>query len=248
MNNYFKNIATAAVAATGVVSSLQAVPVNMVPYASLTGTGLIDFEDLTHVGGAGQNFDSIFESAGTDFAERFVGQTLSYSGNFDVLTQTPSGLLKLQVGAPGQNLDLLDYTPGGNVLTGLGIRGFPDYDAIGEGAFSMLFDYDQSEFGFRVVGGNAGTATIDFYRRNGTLIDSVGMTNLGDGYYGFSREAGITDIAGVSIYNLDGGGVGFDDIKHSRQGVTGHPTPDAGSTLALLSFGIAALASLRRGK
>ncbi len=246
MNTDSRQLAVLMIAAFGAATPLSAAAVNQVSYASLTGTGLIDFEALPHVGDAGQNYDAIFEADGTDFAERFVGQVLTYDGDFDVLSQTPTGPLTLQAGAAGQNIDLLDYTPGGNVLTGLGHLGYPDFSAIGEGAFTLLFDFDQAEFGFRVVGGNSGTATVDFYKRNGTLIDTVGLTGLSDGYYGFSREGGITDIAGVSIYNLDGGGIGFDDIKHTKQGVIGHPTPDVGSTLALFGLGLAGLAGLRR--
>jgi len=35
--------------------------------------------------------------------------------------------------------------------------GFPDSEAIGEGAVAILFDNDQSEFGFYSFGGNLGS-------------------------------------------------------------------------------------------
>jgi hypothetical protein len=40
------------------------------------------------------------------FAERFVGQTLGFSGNFDVLSGSPSDPLTLQVGDPNQNINV----------------------------------------------------------------------------------------------------------------------------------------------
>jgi len=43
----------------------------------------------------GTNYDAIFESDNTSFAERFVGQTRSTSGNFDVLSGTPAASLAL---------------------------------------------------------------------------------------------------------------------------------------------------------
>jgi len=237
-------LAAALVGAGLTAGSLQAAPVNQVAYATLTGTALIDFEDLAQVGAPGLNFDGIFESGGADFAERFVGQTLSFNGNHDVLSGAPNSPLALQVGAAGQNLNV--FSQPGNVLTGLGPLGFPNFDAIGEGAFSVLFDFDQSEFGFQLVGGNAGTATVDFYRRDGSLVESIILASLNNDFYGFSREGGVADIAGVSVYNIDAAGVGFDNLKHTKQGVVGPAVPEAGSALALLSLGFLSLLGIRR--
>lgn len=65
----------------------------------------------------------------------------------------------MQIGAAGQNLNLVSGVgyPFGNLLAGLGNMGFPDSEAIGEGAVAILFDNDQSEFGFYSFGGNLGS-------------------------------------------------------------------------------------------
>lgn len=221
-------------------------PVNIVDYGTLTGTELIDFEDLPQIAGPGTNYDSVFISGGAAFAERFVGQTLSISGYFDILSGTPDGSLTLQVGAAGQNIDIFAGTYGGvygNILNGLGYLGFPDGNAVGEGAFAVLFSTDQSQFGFKLVGGNGGNAYIDFFRRDGSLIDSITVSGLADLYYGFEREGGIQDIAGISIYNDDFGGIALDDLKHDVESSVTLPEP---TTMLLLGFGLIALAGFRR--
>jgi len=225
------------------VSSFAAA-INLVPYATLTGTEFITFENVPGGAPPGTNYNGIFESGNTAFAERFLGQTLGIDGIADVLSGSPIGLLALQVGTPGQNLNILDDGTGSNVLSGLGPEGFPSFDAIGVGAFALLFDFDQSEFGFRLVGADGGDAFISVFRRNGSLVDTITVSNLFDSFYGFSREGGLTDIAGISIYNNDGGGIGFDDLRHNVAGVPDQPIPEPG-TIALLSLGLGALAFRR---
>jgi hypothetical protein len=208
----------AAAAALAYASPTSAEPINQVPYATLTGTALITFEDVA----ADANFDTTFESGGALFGERFVGQTLSFSGDHDVLSGTPTNALTAQAGAAGQNLSTLTFNAS-NVLTGLGPLGYPNANAVGEGSFSVLFDFNQSEFGFQLVGGDLGSATVDFFRRDGSLISSVEVTGLTNDFYGFQREGGVSDIAGISIYNIDAAGIGFDNLRHSVQGVVGEP-------------------------
>jgi len=190
-----------------------AAPVNQVDYFSLAGPVLVDFESLTGGSTPGTNYDGIIDINGVTFAERFVGQTLTASGDSDVLGGAPVGGLSLQAGAPDQNLNIITFGLNGNVLTGLGPMGFPTSSAIGEGAISILFDDDQSGFGFKSVGGDLGSAEVEFRARDGSLIGAITLTNLGNDYFGFSREGGIRDIAGISIWNTDSGGIGFDDIK-----------------------------------
>ena len=199
-------------------------PVSQVDPSTLTCDGTVTFDDVTGGGQPGTNYDAVFESGGADFAERFAGQTLTANGDFDVLSGSPSDPLALQTGAANQNLNVFLNGPS-QVLTGLGTPGFPNGNAIGEGSFAVLFDFDQSEFGFDLVGGNAGTATVDFFARDGTLIASLVIPNLGDQSYGFQRLGGLNDIAGISIQNDDGAGIGFDNLCHDVAGVAGQPTP-----------------------
>jgi len=198
-------------------------PVAQVDPATLTCDGTVTFDDVAGGASPGTNYDAVFESGGADLAERFAGQTLSANGDFDVLSGSPSPLT-LQTGAANQNLNVF-VNGSSQVLTGLGPVGFPAANAIGEGSFAVLFDFDQSEFGFDLVGGNAGTATVDFFGRDGTLIHTIVLTALSDQSYGFQREGGLNDIAGISIQNDDAGGIGFDNLCHDVAGVVGQPTP-----------------------
>lgn len=231
----------------GLVASLNvsALPINSTAYASLTGTQLITFDDVAGGGAPGTNYDAIFESGNTAIGEHFVGQTVGVNGDSDTLAGAPTAPLTLTVGAPGQNLNV--FTNTSQVLTGLGPRGFPDFSAIGEGAFAVLFDFDQSEFGFQLVGGNGGNGFVSFFRRNGTLIDSLTIASLADDFYGFTRDGGLKDIAGVSIYNDDGGGVGFDNLKFDVAGVIGDPNavPEP-TSLAVAGLGLLGLSLSRR--
>lgn len=237
----FTKILALGAGALALVSAASAQITQVTP-ASLTGTGLITFDDVSAA-----NYDAIFESNGADFGERFAGQTLTLSGDFDTLTTLPSGPLALATGVANQNLYVLSYSPS-QVLTGLGPLGYPSASAIGEGSFAVLFDYDQSEFGFDLVGGNGGNAYIDFFRRDGSLVQSLTLTGLSDQSYAFRRNGGLADIAGISIWNDDGGGIGFDNLRHDKPGVvgpgTGVPEP---STYGLIGAAVlAGLIALRR--
>lgn len=242
------NLKLASVLSALSLTAVQAASINQIAPGSLTGSALVTFDDVAGGVAPGANYDGIFESGGAAFAERFVGQTLSFAGDSDVLGGSPSGSLALQAGAAGQNLNVF-INAGSQVLTGLGPNGFPDSNAIGEGAFAVLFDFDQSEFGFDLVGGNGGSATVDFFRRDGSLIDTIVLSGLSDQSYAFQRAGAVNDIAGISIWNNDPAGIGFDNLRHDVQGVQENPVPEpatviGGAALAL----IASTRALRRKK
>lgn len=224
------------------VGFAQAAPINQVNYGDLLGTQLITFDDVTGGAAPGTNYDGILVSGGASFAERFVGQSNTPSGDFDVLSGAPSGPLALAVGAAGENLNVFE-NGGSQVLTGLGPLGFPNFDAIGEGSIAVLFANDQSEFGFQLVGGDLGTATIDFFRRDGSLIERIVLSSLSNSFYGFSRDGGLADIAGISIFNNDLGGIGFDNLKYD---VATTQVPEPSALVLLLTGGIALLSAARR--
>ena len=119
-----------------------------------------------------------------------------------------------------------DPTTGTNALAGLGPLGFPDFDAIGEGSFAVLFDIDQSEVGFTIVGHNGGEAgaTINFYERDGSFIQTIVVS--GNGEFAFRRHPVVADIAGFSIHNNDPGGIGYDDFRFDANQP---PVADAGT-------------------
>jgi hypothetical protein len=239
-------ILSAFLAILSITTVSEAALINQVTYASLTGTELVTFEDLPQIAAPGTNYNTIFVSGGVSFAERFAGQSLATVGGFDQLSGLPSGGLSLQVGAANQNINVFagDYAGKyGNVLNGLGPAGFPSFDAIGEGSFAMLFSTDQSQFGFSLVGGNGGQAYISFFNRAGSLIDLITVSGLADTFYGFSRDGGIKDIAGISVYNNDAGGIGIDDIKHDVKSDGAVPEP---MSVVLLGLGLLGLAGFGR--
>lgn len=216
--------------------------ITQVNYAALTGTEFVSFASVVGGPSPGTNYDDLLFLNGVGFGERFAGQTLTAAGNFDQLGGAPSGGLTLLAGTPGHNLAFFQ-SPAGQVLSGVGTAGFPVFDAIGEGAVSLLFSSDQSEFGFRLAGGHAGTANVDFFRADGSLIQSIVLGNLPlTATFGFTRDGGLTDIRGISISNNDLTGIGLAGFRHNVQSV---PEP---STWAMMlgGFGLAGLAVRRR--
>ena len=183
---------------------------------------LVTFDNRAGGENPGTNGDGVVTTGGLSFAERFVGQTLSANGDFDLISGVPTNPLALQVGAPGQNLDVFQYVS--NVLAGLGNLGFPDLDAIGEGAIAIRFSVLQSRVSFDLVGGNSGSATLGFYRADGSLIDNVVVSGLADTRYGFATDAGQKIIAGILIQTTDPSGIGVDNICHDNGTTSSHAT------------------------
>jgi hypothetical protein len=207
-----------------VAPSAQAGAIEVIDPTTLVVTGSITFEDL---GQASANYDAILDREGAAFAERFAGQDLSGEIS-DILSGTPTAPLSLQVGAPSQNVNtIFDPPSNATVVDGLGPSGFPNGGAIGEGAIAVLFDEDQAELGFSINGANAGTATASFFQRDGSLIETVvlQLTSAAVQPFAFRRAGASRDIAGVSIYNDDGGGIGYFAFRIDELGSTTQDVP-----------------------
>jgi hypothetical protein len=222
-----------------------AAQITQVDPATLSGTQSVNFTGVAGGPSPGTNYDGLLVIDGVAFGERFAGQSVSPLGVFDELSGSPTGPLDLLAGSAGRNLAVFT-TPAGAVLGGIGTLGFPAADALGEGAVSILFPTLQSEFGFRLAGGNGGSAFLSFYRADGSLIGSSTLSNLpvGVSNYGFVRTGGIADIAGISLWNNDVTGFGIGSIRFNV--ATGVPEPSTWAMMLLgfLSVGIA----LRRGR
>jgi hypothetical protein len=216
-------------------------------YGDLSGNGRIDFDSLA-TGGAATNYNGIIDLDGASFAEHFSGQTLGMSGMSDVLSGTPAGPLILTPGLPSANLAAIDDPLWGNVLVGLGPLGFDQGEvAYGEGAVAILFDNEQGEFGFEYVGGDLGLAVVEFWGNDGSLLGtfdnlavplelSIGFQSLDD------NGALVNNISGVSIYNTDKGGIGFDNIIFNIPG----NTVSAPGTILLFGLGLIGLGCAKR--
>ena len=229
--------AIAAISSTVAISKAEAAIIQVNP-TTLTAVGEINFDDVivnfdpitgyypgnNYDGiGFGQNVNNPTDPTdGAYFAQNFVGQTVTPGGGlfpyYDVVSGSPTNPLTLQVGPTGQNLSI-----GGRegILYGLGPLGFRNFDAIGEGAIAILFDRDQSEFGFNLEGSPDSDPNkqvyLSFFRRDGSLIDDITLDQpIPFGPLGFKTDTGIREIAGVSISNFGshGGGIGIDFIVY----------------------------------
>lgn len=207
-------------AATSGSAKLEAAAAQIVqvPYYDLTCDGLATFDDIPGGLFPGTYYPNVIESGGALFGEHFDGQTVQ--GRSDVVSGTPSDPLWLRPGKLGENLRVY-FLKGSQTVEGVDPSKASN---TAEGAVACLFDYDQSEVGFEVWYGNGGHATVLFYRRNGSLVDSIVITDLGHpSSYGFRRADGSHDIAGIVIQNSDLGGITFDNICHDVSGIPGQP-------------------------
>ena len=216
-----------------------------VNYAALAGSEFISFDAIAGGPGSGTNYDGVTVIDGVAFGERFSGQTLTPFGDFDQLGGAPAGGLTLLAGAPGQNFAVFQ-SPAGKVLSGIGPGGFPNNNAIGEGAVSLLFSSGQSEFGFRLAGGNGANAYVNFFGGDGGLIQAFTLSNLPlISTFGFSRAGGLRDIRGISIWNDDPTGIGLTGFRHDVVSMVPEPATWA---MLIVGFGIVGAALRRRSR
>ncbi|WP_300038099.1 hypothetical protein [uncultured Roseobacter sp.] len=190
-------------------------PVCLVDPDSLALTRIITFEDTPGRYGPGHPVQDLLVLPGAVFGERFAGQLVAAQGDHDLVSGDVLSPLTVVAGAPGQNLSVV-FMQGNNVLNGYGVAGFPRRHAQGEGAIAFLFDEDQSAIAFQLRGGEAGSARVSFLNRNGTVISVLDLPPAGEHAFGFARETGTGDIAGVLITNTDPQGLALDNVRFGR--------------------------------
>lgn len=188
-----------------------AAPICVQPRDELGLSRLLTFEDVPNSLGVGARIDDLLTRPGARLGERFAGQILTQDGDFDRVSGRPDAPLTVQPGTPGRNLGAIRL-PGTVVLHGLGPRGFPRAEAIGEGAIAIAFDHDQGALALDLRGGEGGHATVIFYRRDGSIIHRLHLSPLGEDSFGFLRNATDADIAGLLILNSDPQGIAIDNL------------------------------------
>jgi len=171
---------------------------------------------------------SFFDGNGVSVAEHFFGQTVNDPGGsgFETVSGSPSGPLALTT------------TNGGiwDIQGVAGLAGGSSGSDIGEGIVSFLFDYDIFSFGTLIGGTNGGSATFDFFARDGSIIDSIlfGVTNTD---FTFSSSVAF---AGVTMSNTDPAGIAYDNIRFAAASV-----PEA-SSMVLFGLGLLGMGFMRR--
>lgn len=246
MTSMSKRLLALAVAAIGLHGAAQAGPINSASYASLTGP-TINFHELVP-----DLLNGLVVSGGVTFGERFAGQVLAETkaprpgviaqDSFDNLANgTPTAGLTVLAGANGHNLGAYDYGDArGIALAGVGPTMDDDADPFGFGSISARFASGLSGLGFYLREGDGGNATLALYREDGSLIQSLLLSGVGEGYYAFSREGGVADIYGFSLYNRDSWyGIAIDDLRlGSPAAAAVVPEPSSALLLGVALFGL----------
>ncbi|MDF3414250.1 hypothetical protein HKX54_07265 [Sulfitobacter sp. M57] len=210
-----KPLAALFLAFAPITASACGAPVCLVDPDSLSLTRVITFEGERAGGGPGHKIDDVLPLQGAKFGEHFAGQHIAARGPHDEVKGHALAPLTLMAGLAGQNLSLVNFQ-GNNVLNGYGRAGFPKRDAQGEGAIAVQFDQDQSALAFDLRGGEAGTALVHFYRRDGSLITPVPVQPTGEFAVAFLRSGGHADIAGLIITNTDPQGLAIDTLRFGK--------------------------------
>jgi len=173
---------------------------------------IITFDDQPSGWDPGRLVDEILVLEGARFAEHFAGQSVQPQGVYDVVDGDALGPLLLIAGQPGQTLSVVRMF-GSNILNGFGPQGYPAVGAQGEGAIAVLFDHDQSEFAFDLLGGEGGEATLTVLARTGQTLGEVHLRDLKTEPLGFVRQGGSRDIAGFVLTNQDPQGIAIDNLR-----------------------------------
>lgn len=267
-----------AMALSCVGHAAQAAVLAPVAYSVTDPSKVINFESTPIPPGGVINHNLVYSGIAT-FGERFDGMGVGAAGSlgqFDALTGDPAaGPLTLAAPTAGKHL-FLDSAGDSVKLAGLGQFGseqvcekpdddlpevctdVPYADSIGEGAISILFDKNQSMFGFTaydfdgygVDGSVVGRIYLRFFGRDGSSIGDLIAIELGDlddaskgvAFALKDGEMPIYDIAGVSLWNDDPGGLFVDnfifDVLDDDGGTVSEPGALALAGLSLMAAGL----------
>jgi uncharacterized protein (TIGR03382 family) len=234
-----------AVAATA--TSLSHAAITQVHNSTVVANTTEDLSGFASGGNAAR--DGVVQGNGVAFGERFAGQQLSsqsvyfpavnFNSQFDTLSGSPTSPLTLLAGSANHNLWIGDVgLPGGFMMAGCGPAGSAfGSSGNGHGSVALLFDEDQSQLGFQIFGQNGSIGVVSFFRRDGSLIETVNIDLAGlqtggivpELSFGFLRDGGVADIAGMSFTNVDLMGVAMDNFIFSNS----IPAPGAVALLGL---------------
>lgn len=197
--------------------------------------GRVGFNLLPDLPEPGHNLNHGYAFAGGRIGERFTGQRLlrveGPESPHDRLEGQPDAPLTLETGAPGQGLSISFHRAfRSSALYPLGPLAYPDMRARGEGAAAVLLTRDACAFALKIhteyvdeLGtntGHVGAATVTFWSRNGRQLARFALKPQGGiNTYGFLSDT--ADIAGVTVENLDPGGISVDDIRFGCPALTG---------------------------
>lgn len=236
-------------------ASLSQAGITQIDYTAVVANSTEDFSGFASGGNAA--YDQLVHGNGLSFGERFAGQqvgsqtvfmqAVGFSDVFDVLSGSPTAPLTLVAGSSDRNLWIGDVgLAGGFMLAAAGPNGTTfGVGGNGHGSLAVLFDEDQSQLGFHVIGQNGSVGIASFFRRDGSLIATlnVDLPGLQAGgpspalSFGFLRDGGVADIAGFTFTNVDLMGIAMDNFIFSNA----IPAPGA---VALM--GLAAIVGGRR--
>jgi len=248
-----KNCAVLAFTLSTAAGSMSHAAITQVDYSAVVFSTTENFSGFASGGSGPRN--TIVQGNGLSFGERFAGQQLGtqtidfpgfFTSSYDVLSGSPTSVLTLEAGSADRNLWIGNtQTQTGFAIAGCGINGSAfGPSGLGTGSVAVLFDTDQSQLGFRIGGQNNSTGVVSFFRRDGSLIETLNLSLVGviPGYtpdltFGFLRDGAVADIAGFSITHDDFAGIFMDDFVFSSS----VPAPGA---IALV--GLAGLVGSRR--
>ena len=182
--------------------------------------------------GDGSTELNFYSGVGFTIGETFQGLSVNDPGgtsNENFILSNASNPLSLLVGTASNGVG---FCCGGIVgLAGGSVNG----DDIGEGVIAILFDFDVTNLGLRLLGGG-GTTSFHFFDSNGLLMDTVTSANAAS--YAFTSSQAYR---GVAIETTRIAGQAYADLRFDRA-VEQVPEP---STLAIFALGMIGLASRR---